>query len=138
LSIEQAREKASDYGVAVEDAQWIHHPAAHEGQVIDQSIQPGARVRHGRRIDLTVSRGQNLVPVPYLRTRPVTLAVASLDLLRLQIHVANTAYDEWVNAGAISWQDPRAGSLVPADTVVTVVVSRGPPHHAARTEDAAR
>jgi serine/threonine-protein kinase len=126
LSVEEARVQASANGVAVHEADWVHHPVARSGEVIGQSIEPGARVRHGRQVDLVVSQGQKLVPVPYLRSRIVSLATASLDLLQLQIHIAKTAHDEWVNAGGISWQYPEAGSLVPVDSVITVVVSRGP------------
>ena len=130
-SLEQVHRIGEAHGVVVEAERSVAHPSALEGEVIEQSIAAGARVRRGRRVAVTVSRGPTLVPVPYLRGRPLSLALPSLDLLQLQASVSTAEHDEWINAGSVSWQHPAPGTLVPTDTVITVVVSLGRSPHAA-------
>jgi serine/threonine-protein kinase len=128
-TLEVARRDAWRRGIEVEVSREVFHLTAPANVVVEQSLATGSRVRRGRRIAVTVSKGQNLVPVPYLRARPVTFAVLSLDLVRLQMRVVKAQHDEWINAGAVSRQNPPPGTLVPADSMVTVVVSRGPEPH---------
>ena len=99
--------------------------SAAAGMVIAQvpGSPPGPiAVRRGTPVNLTVSKGPQLVPVPAL-SGPVAGAASALT----QAGLTMARQDVWAAsaAGSVISQNPPAGASVPLGQAVTVVVSKG-------------
>jgi beta-lactam-binding protein with PASTA domain len=101
------------------------HPRIAEGRVIDQNPAAGNTIEAGKVVVITVSQGKPPVSVPPLVGR--TEADAG-DLLRasgLGVSVVQEFSVE-VPRGTVIRQKPAAGKIVTTDSIVTIIVSKGP------------
>lgn len=96
------------------------------GIVVNQMPYPGATVKEGRRVYLTVSKGVETATMPDLRGRSVR--EARLTLLRLGMQLGGIEYEsnDSVPAETIVYQSIPAGQKVTSDLVPSIVVSSGP------------
>ncbi len=93
------------------------------GQIISQSVAPGATIKAGETISLTVSLGKEQVAVPSMAGKTQAEAEAALAELNLRSAVEQ-AYNDTVPAGAVIKQNPAPGKLDVGETV-TLTISRG-------------
>ncbi len=94
--------------------------------VLEQSPAPGEEVKKGRKVELILSRGPELVLVPGVAGKPREEAVELLENAGLRVEESQ-AYDERVPAGVVISQRPVEGNRVGRGTTVSLVVSKGPP-----------
>ena len=97
-----------------------------KGQVISQDPAADSFVLPGQIITITVSSGPDKVPVPQLigstqQQAEDTLTKAGLKY-NIQVQSSTT-----VNFGYVISSDPPAGTQVQPSSIVTVIVSSGPP-----------
>lgn len=99
-------------------------PANH---VISQKPEAGESVRAGRRIELTLSMGPDLVKdgVPPVEGKHIREAQILLEGAGLTVRMTET-YNADVPAEYVISQNPRAGTRVEKGTEVILVVSKGP------------
>ncbi len=95
--------------------------------VISQDQPPGKRLKQGRRVGVVVSLGARLVNVPDLIKKTMQEAQLAIESANLKVGALRDGYDELMKPGVVMRQDPPAGSRVPVDSPVTLVISRGPP-----------
>ncbi len=95
--------------------------------VISQDQPPGKRLKQGRHVGVVVSLGARLVDVPDLIKKTMQEAQLAIESANLKVGALQDGYDELVKPGVVMRQDPPAGSRVPVDSPVTLVISRGPP-----------
>jgi serine/threonine-protein kinase len=122
----EAEARARAAGLVLEVADRVNNPRVPAGVVIAQDQPVGKRLKQGRRVGVTVSLGVRLVTVPNLVQRSVQDAQLALDAAQLKVGALQDGYDDVVRPGVVMRQDPAAGTQVPAETPVTLVVSRGP------------
>ncbi len=114
---------------------------AERGMIVDQSPAPGAIVKAGRRIQVTVSRGTVAdkvgdyvgQDVNELKIRLQTLFAGTRALLTIKeppIYVFNRA-----PAGTILEQKPAADTDIAGPTALELVISRGPEKAMSRVPD---
>jgi eukaryotic-like serine/threonine-protein kinase len=103
----------------------VYHDQVPEGHVIDQNPQAGGELEVGNRIDLTVSRGVEPVDVPSVAGLPQEQAESVLVGAGLGVR-ATDDFSAEVPPGDVISQEPAPGETVAPDTVVTIVVSKGP------------
>ncbi len=96
-----------------------------EGQVVSAKPGPGASLKPGTAVALTVSKGREPISVPDFTGKPVKEATKELGDLGLKVDAKTQENSDTVPKGSIISQDPRGGTLYRADTV-TLVVSKGP------------
>jgi beta-lactam-binding protein with PASTA domain/tRNA A-37 threonylcarbamoyl transferase component Bud32 len=118
---------AREAGLVVEVADRVNSSTVPADVVVAQDQPPGKRLKQGRRVAVTVSLGLRLVTVPNLIQRPLQDAQLALDAAQLKVGALQDGYDDLVRPGVVMRQNPAAGAQVPADTAVTLVISRGPP-----------
>ena len=121
-----ARDMLSAHGLEVNPESKYEFNELHEGTVIRQSPEAGARVKKGDVVTLTISKGIEQVQVPDLRK--CTEAEAAQRLLDNNLERGNnidSAYDDTIPEGCIISQTPQAGSSVNAHSKVDYVVSLG-------------
>ncbi|MGH2374879.1 MAG: Stk1 family PASTA domain-containing Ser/Thr kinase [bacterium] len=125
-TLPQATEIARQAGLALEVVERAYSSSVPQDVVISQDQPAGKRVKQGRRLGVAVSLGTQLVAVPDLVQQTLQQAQLALDTARLKTGRLQEAYDDVVRPGAVLRQDPAAGSRVPIDSPVTLVISRGP------------
>lgn len=114
-----------------------------EGIVMEQSPGPGTRVTGVDAVSFVVSDGAADRPVPEVVGRTLDAAAFELGRSGLTVGEIHQRDDPTVPAGAVVSVSPSAGTVVPIDTAVEVVVSNGPaqvavPDVVNDTEQAAR
>ena len=98
-----------------------------KGQVVRQSPGPDVVVSGGERVDLVVSLGPFVRPVPDVVGMAVEGAMFTIGKSGLALGELRHADDPNVPEGAVIGTEPIAGTTLERDTPVNVVVSNGPP-----------
>ncbi|AZA08911.1 PASTA domain-containing protein [Corynebacterium pseudopelargi] len=94
-------------------------------QVIGTRPEVGSKAVKGNNITLLVSQGQPTVPnVPPSRT--IDDVTAALQQVTLSVASQQQEYDNDVPVGQVIATDPKAGTVVPANSQVRLKISKGP------------
>lgn len=124
LPLAAARRQIEEAGFEEGRLTRVYHDTVLEFRVIDQNPAPGRELEIGQAIDLTVSRGREPVELPAVVGRGRQDATDLLEALNLSVEV--TQEYSSVPAGQVVSQSPAAGVSVEPESVVTIVVSKGP------------
>lgn len=100
-------------------------PVYPAGTVVYQNPVAGAIVKEGRRVYLTLSGGEVLVPVPQLRGRTLRDARFSLERFGLELGSVSYEYSETFPDNTIIAQAVAADTRIPKGSEVGLTVSRG-------------
>lgn len=103
-----------------------HHNDVPAGQVAGSDPVAGTEQLRGSQVDLLVSSGRPQVPTIPAGTYPAeaTAALTAVDLTA--VVSLDRAFDDTVAEGAVVRTAPVAGTLLPVDAPVTLVLSAGP------------
>jgi len=101
-------------------------PTVKLGYVIDQDPSGHAIVSKGTQVTLTVSTGPELIAVPNVVNKDQATATNMLQDAGFTVSVKQQADDHIVQGNVIS-TNPAAGNKVAKGTVITMLVSSGPP-----------
>lgn len=129
LDLKQVQQVLRERGLEMEvgGEEWSEsYPA---GSVMGQQPSAGARVKRGRRLKLTLSRGSEIVQMPLLADMKLNEAQFLLRQLGLEIAGEDTVPSASPRRMVIS-QEPPAGAKVSRGQPVTLLVSDGPPPQA--------
>jgi eukaryotic-like serine/threonine-protein kinase len=96
-----------------------------DGQVISAKPGPGASLKKGTAVAMTVSKGRKPIKVPDLTGEGAQAAAARLGELGLEVDASQRENSDTVPSGRVITQSPRDGTVFRGDTV-TLVVSKGP------------
>ena len=113
-------------GVSLESVERGFHSSVPEGQILWQDPPPGKRVKRGRPLSVLVSLGAQKAVVPDLIGRPLHMAQVTIEAASLRMDRMTQEYDDVIRRGSVLGQVPLAGALLPVDSPITLVVSRGP------------
>jgi serine/threonine-protein kinase len=94
--------------------------------VLAQAPGPGAKVKKGTTVRLTVSNGPQQVRVPSVDGQPQQQAIAALEQQGLQLGRVRKQPDGTVPAGNVIRSSPEAGTVVDKGSKVGLIVSSGP------------
>ncbi len=93
--------------------------------VISQSLEPGAFVVIGSKIDLIISKGKPTVPDVVGKNKDEAKSLIEADKEAGFIFSSSREYNGSVPAGNVISQDPQGGTQVTIGSTVKVVISRG-------------
>ncbi len=99
---------------------------APEGTVLEASPAPGMRVKRGRTVELVLSRGHRLVPVPDVVNLEFEVATEILTRDGFQIGDVSYVFSDSVPRYRVIRTDPPAGEMTEPGTPVHLEVSLGP------------
>ncbi|HEX5474656.1 MAG TPA: PASTA domain-containing protein [Vicinamibacterales bacterium] len=103
-------------------------PTVPAGSVISQSPEAGTHVSGGSTVAIVVSSGPPPpVNVPDVRNMVLSAAENTIVAGSLTVGTITQQSSATVAAGSVVDQNPAAGTSVPADSPVNLVVSSGPP-----------
>ena len=107
--------------LSVESEQYDEKPA---GTVISQSVKTGSTVKQGTTIKVVISKGKEMVVVPYVTYKTENEATKLLEKAKLHYAVTYEFHDTIVKGNVIS-QSIAAEKSVAHGTTVDLVVSKG-------------
>jgi len=94
------------------------------GSVIAQIPSAGTPVVAGAAIAFTISKGQERLNVPYVAGYSVTQAQSILVTMGFRLEISEEYSDVYAK-GTVITQEPAAGTAVPPETSVILLVSKG-------------
>lgn len=112
--------------VTLESVERGFHASVQEGQIFWQDPPPGKRVKRGRAVRILVSFGAQKVVVPDLTGRPLQMAQLTLEAATLRVDSITEEYDDVIKRQSVLGQVPPAGALLPVDSAIALIISRGP------------
>ncbi len=113
-------------GLRVGGVATAHHPTAPLDTVLAQFPATGALLPAGAPVDLVVSSGPLLVPVPDLSGLEREIAEATLSDAQLAVGAVDDANHPTLPLGQVVSQLPLAGALAPQGSAVHFTLSLGP------------
>ena len=122
---ELAKKEIEDLGLNFKVGKRVHDSEFKEGEIIDQKTEAGQKVKKGYTIEVTVSKGSNLVKVPNLINRNISEIDEILRDTNLS-EVVDYQYNDTVEANIIIDQSPEPYSEVEEGTKISLIVSQGP------------
>ncbi len=125
LSFEEAKSALDTARLVAVQGETRPDPTYPEGIVTAQNPLPGAIVKEGRRVYLSVSGGEVMVSVPLLRGKSARDARFALERNGLRLGGVTYDYSESFPENTIIDQSLRADVRVGRGTVVSVTVSKG-------------
>ena len=96
------------------------------GIIVDQSPEAGSKVISGSQVKLVVSASEDDINVPNIYNLNEEKAKKSLTNEGLNNYKFTTISSETVEEGYVVYTEPKAGTVVSADTQIVVFVSSGP------------
>ncbi len=93
--------------------------------VISQTPEPGVDVEAGTAVDVVVSKGAELFPVPDLTGMTESDAINAIRNAGFELGDIDREYNKDVDEGKIFAQSPAAGTMVKSGTLITITVSKG-------------
>lgn len=124
-SVAEARRLLEGQDLRLGDVDSIRHPEVPEGRVLGQTPLPGQLALPAGVVDLTMSLGPELRPIPDVRGLRADRALTVLRTTGFEVHVDSIEADE--PAGRVIGMQPTAGTEVALPAEVRVAVSLGPP-----------
>ncbi len=113
-------------GLRMVVAQRVWSETIPRGQVKEVMPTPGSTLKPGDTVEAVVSSGPERYRVPALTGMTADSAKAALAKVKLKLGEQQRAYNETVKPGLILSSDPPAAKPLKRNSVVTVVVSKGP------------
>ena len=126
LPLREAQALAQRAGLGLAVASRSYSRDVRPESIVSQDQPAGKRVKVGRVINIVVSLGQELIPVPDFQGQALLQARLVIEDARLRIGRIDEKFDEAVKSGVILSQDPPPGTTVPRGSAITLLVSRGP------------
>lgn len=105
-----------------------------QGIVMDANVSAGTMVDEGSNVVLTVSAGSEGVEVPDVVGLSEAEAVANLGKKGFVVNKTE-GNDEYIKAGDIITQSPKAGTMAPSGSAVTICISLGSDQSKVRVPD---
>ncbi len=125
MTLAEARARIGEVNLAVGKVTEAFNEKVPEGQVVSAKPGPGASLKKGTAVAMTVSKGREPIKVPDLTGKDAGNASRTLKDLGLRVDASATENSDTVPKGRVVRQDPRDGTLFRGDTV-RLVVSKGP------------
>ena len=125
MTLAEATTRIEEVSLVVGDVKQVFHESIPEGQVITADPGPGASLKKGTTVEMTVSKGRKPIEVQDFTGKDATAATRTLEKLGLTVDAKEQQNSDTVPEGAVISQSPRDGTLFKDDTV-TLVVSKGP------------
>lgn len=96
------------------------------GIILSQKPEAGTRVIDGSQVTLVVAASMDDISVPNLYGLTEEKAKKALDQEGLKRYTVKSVSSENVEEGQVVYSDPKAGSIVSADTDIVIFISSGP------------
>jgi serine/threonine-protein kinase len=112
-------------GLTIGKINEVYNETFKEGTVINQIPKVGGEVKSGRNIILTISKGKEMVAMPFLVGQHIR--TARITLKNKGLEIGNISYEHNDNYGndTVMVQMISSGRMVPYGSSVDIIVSKG-------------
>lgn len=125
-SLTEAKKMASEVGLnLVENEERVNSEEIKAEHIISQQPAPGERVKQSRPLNITVSKGPQLIKIPDFVGSSLREALVEMDNLSLNSGDIQYIFRLSEEPGTVINQIPAAGAEVEKGSEVTLFVSRG-------------
>ena len=125
MTLAEARARITEVNLKVGKVSEAFNEKVPQGQVVSAKPGPGASLKKGTAVAMTVSKGRKPIEVPDLTGKDAKGAARTLKELGLKVDAGTEENSDTVPTGGVIRQEPRDGTLFRGDTV-RLVVSKGP------------
>ena len=125
-TVAQAEAALTAQGLALGKIEQAFSEDVEAGVVIDQSPAPGVELDKESKVDLVVSKGVELLPVPQLVGMSESDASKAAREAGFELDVPQRKASSTVPKGDVISQAPKAGEQAARGSLVVLVVSEGP------------
>ena len=125
-TIVEAERELAEKGLILKQGQTINHPTIKEDFIISQIPKAKEIVKKNEEIEVTISKGPLMVDVPNVINNTLTeaeIALSNQGLLSDPFYV----YHNQIKENYVIRQEPEANQSVAQESVVKLIVSKGPP-----------
>jgi len=124
LTTQQAGDLLREAGLEMVTAMEVFHDTVPQGTIVSTAPSSGEEIEVGSTVELTVSKGPDVLPVPALLGSAETDALAALQAQGFQAEVLRD-YNESVNGGSVCAMDPAPSTSLKRGSKVVLTVSLG-------------
>ena len=125
LSIESAKKQIAMNNLTFEIEKRIYNDKIPEGAIVSQIPSQKSLVKQGRCVYVTVSKGKELVAVPYIKGQVSRNAKLNLMKVGLEIGKIDYEFNDNVGKDTIISQSIIPGKKIPYGSQVNLVISKG-------------
>ena len=125
-SLIEARKMASEIGLnLVENEERVYSEEIQVNHIVSQQPVAGERIKQSRPLNITVSKGAQLIEIPDFTGETLRKALIELDNLSLNSGDIQYIFRLSEEPGTVINQIPAAGAEVEKNSEITLFVSRG-------------
>lgn len=121
-----AKETIENLGLKFEVKDRIHNSEYDKGEIINQNIKAGEKLKEGFPIEVIVSEGERLIEIPDLTKKYSNEAFILLNENGLQEGEVKYEFSDTIPWGLVISQQPTAGTAAKEGDKVSYVLSKGP------------
>jgi len=126
LNIEAARTTLATSGLSLEVGSEQFSETAPATTVLATDPAAGSDIKENGSVSATVSKGPERYTIPDIKGKTPSQATAALASIPVTVGSQSQAFDNTAPIGTIAGTDPSIGSSVKRDTVVNLLISKGP------------
>lgn len=127
-SLSQAKRTLYKYDLDIEVVKELYSGKYKSGTIVSQSPQENSQVKSGRAVFVVISKGKQLVAVPYLAG--LNARRAKLSLMRTGLEIGNISYDfsDDVAKDIVISQSIEPNKKIAYGEKINLIVSKGAEH----------
>jgi serine/threonine-protein kinase len=125
LTLEEGREKFFGASLLTEIKSWEYNDRIADSVILNQTPEEGTRVKKGRRIFVTVSKGKETTRVPEVKFMTERQAKAELRKFGFTPGDVKKEFNDMVVANKVIGTDPACGTPLSREIQVDLIVSKG-------------
>lgn len=126
LSLEQGRENLFAAGLLTEIRERQYDDTVPVDAIIGQTPLPGEKVKKGRRILVTVSKGKEIAVIPYVKNMTEHQARNMLNKQGFMSGVLKKTFNDTIPLDRVIDAFPGCGTTISRDMKVSLILSKGP------------
>lgn len=122
---DEIKDELAAKGIEIKE-NWVYDDKSKEGTILSQSVEEGKQLKvNGGKIELSISKGPQLVKVPDLKKMDYRQAESKLSDLGMPTTIEEE-YSDSVVVGLVTRTDPEADTEIKPGTSITIYKSKGP------------
>jgi serine/threonine-protein kinase len=125
MHFDVAAKKCTDLKLYLQETEAVHSDEIPKGRIISQEPHPDIHTKRFRTVHVTVSKGPELIRIPFVENLTVVQAKLKLENAGLQLGKKIQRYSSDVKKGYVIGSQPSADELIPRKSEIDVIVSLG-------------
>ncbi len=122
----KAAQLLAEKGLEIASGGWQYDQDQPDSTIISQDPEPRMMIKKGRSVKVVISRGAEMIAVPYLAGLTLVRAVNLLDRTGLSVASIDSLASDSIALGSVINSEPEPGVKLERGGGVKITVSKGP------------